>query len=168
MDRKEMISFLYKQLGKEGLTDLVNQGKITTEEYKEIVREDCQVELETLKAIKIKFIDSYKHEARMYFPYGSTGGIQRFGSDDILSINLALEGIKQGLITETTWKYSNGTYEVANEEYLTRMLATGGMLLTKCFEVESVIIDQINAIEDIETLKAYNEKEEFDKLFFAE
>lgn len=168
MNRLESIKFLYGQLGKEGLTELVNKGKVTPEEYKEIVGEECIVELQALKEIKIKFIDNYKHEARMYFPFGNTGGVQRFGSDDILSINLALQAIEQGIMTETTWKYSNGTYEVADKEYLTNMLVKGGMLLTKCFEVEAKIVAQINAIEDVETLKTYNEKEEFDKLFFTE
>ena len=168
MDRKEMINYLHKQIGKEGLADLVKQGKITLAEYKEVVGEDCVIDIDTLKAQKIKFIDTYKHEARMYFPYGNVGGIQRFGTEDIMSINLALEGIKMGLITSTIWKYSNGNYEEANEKYLTDMLLKGGMLLTKCFEVEATIIGAINSIEDLEELKAYDEKAEFDKIFFAE
>lgn len=166
MERKQMIGYLYNQIGKEELNKLVNQGKITPQEYLEVVGEDCQVELEALKQIKIKFIDSYKHEARMFFPYGSTGGEQRFSTDDILSITLGIEGIKQGLMETTTWKYSNGTYEEANLEYLQGMLIKGGMLLTKCFEVEAKVVAQINAIQDVEALKAFNEKEEFDKLFF--
>lgn len=168
MDRLESIKFLYAQLGKEGLQDLVNQGKIKMEEYLEVVGEECDITLEALKQIKIKFIDSYKHEARMFFPYGTTGGMQRFSSDDILSITLAIEGIKSGVMENTVWKYPNNTYEVADLEYLQNMLVKGGLLLTKCFEVEAKVIAQINEIEDIELLKAYNEKEEFDKLFFVE
>ena len=103
----------------------------------------------------------------MYFPYGEVGGIQRFGTEDIISINLALEGIKTGVMTSTMWKYSNGNYEQANEQYLTNMLLTGGALMTKCFEVESTIVNQINALTTIEELKAYDEKAQFDALFSA-
>lgn len=168
MERLESIKFLFTQLGKEGLQDLVNQGKIKIEEYKEVVGEECEITLEALKKVKIDFIDAYKHEARMFFPYGNTGGMQRFANEDILSITLAIEGMKSGIMENTTWKYSNNTYESADLDYLQGMLVKGGLLLTKCFEVEAKIVAEINAMDDIELLKKYNEKEEFDKLFYAE
>lgn len=147
---------------------LVEQNKITIEEYESITGLKFETSLENLKKIKINFIDEYKHQARIYFPYGNVGGIQRFTEDDILCINLSLQGIESGVFEKVTWKYSNGNYEEADKEYLQNMLLKGGMLLNKAFKVEAEIVKQINEFNDYDALLLYNEKEEFDKLFNKE
>lgn len=125
--------------------------------------------IDRLKKEKIEFIDNYKHEARITFPYGSVGGVQYFRDKDINFINLTIKGFESGDITEVKWKYSNGNYEtVTDVAYLENMLRIGGMLINKSFAVESQIVDQINALNTVDGLMAYNEKAEFDKLFFSE
>ena len=69
MDRLEQIKLLYTQLGETGLTELVHSGKVTIEEYETVTGQDCVITVDILKQQKIKFIDNYKHVARMYFPY---------------------------------------------------------------------------------------------------
>lgn len=170
MSRIDDIKFIFENSrnGLEQLTSLVKEGKVTFEEFEKVTGTKYEPTLEELKNQKIKFIDSYKHEARKYFPYGNVGGIQRFIDEDILSINLSLEGIKNGVMESVTWKYSNGKYEEANEEYLKNMLLKGGQLLNKAFAVEEVIVSKINEFESVDDLMNFNEKEEFDKLFFTE
>lgn len=124
-------------------------------------------DLDKLKKKKIAFIDSYKHEARLYFPYGNCGGVQRFMDSDILFINITIEGFKNGMVKETEWKYSNGNYDVVTDvSYLEGMLVLGSLMLARAFEVEKTIVLAINSIEDIEVLKAYDAKAEFDKIYF--
>lgn len=129
---------------------------------KEVVPVDEKVA--TLNA-KIAFIDSYKHQARLYFEYGNCGGKQRFANEDILFINLTIDGMKAG-ITPVKWKYSNGEYDTVTEvTYFETMKFTGGSLISKAFIVEEVVVNELKALETIEDLLAYNEKARFDELF---
>lgn len=127
-------------------------------------------ELKSLIDQKVKSLDSYKHEKRMYFPYGKVGGIQRFDeSTDLPFIQITLEGLKTGIVNEIEWKYSNGQYEHLTKEeaipYLENMAKIGGLLISLAFSVEKEINNTIIAIQDVETLKNFNEKLEFDKVF---
>ena len=126
-------------------------------------------ELLALKQEKIEFINSYKHEARLYFPYGSVGGVQRFGDEDINFINLTIAGFESGNITEVYWKYSNNQYDkVTSVEYFTNMLLKGGQLINKAFSTELQVVTEINSITSLSDLINYDQKSRFDELFNQE
>lgn len=158
---------------KENLKKLVELKKLSFDQYFDITGEALELPIDELKANKIKFLDSYKHEKRMYFEYGNCGGIQRFDeSTDLPFIQITLDGINRGLVTEINWKYSNGKYDNIKAPeaklYLENMLLIGGMLLSVAFTVEQEIVNQINNIQTLEELKLFDEKVAFDNAFDIE
>lgn len=122
--------------------------------------------IEKIKKEKIDFLESYKHQARLYFPYGNVEGIQRFADEDINFINLTIQGMKNGLLTEVYWKYSNGRYDkVTDVAYFEEMLLKGGLLINKAFSAEALVVEEIKTLTTVEALDLYNEKVKFDEYF---
>lgn len=168
-DNRKALYYQWKELTKEDPSLVPNPGEegpviITYYDWVLDVEKYNSEVLAEIKEAKIKFIDSYKHEARLYFSYD--GGVQRFSPEDVQFIQMTMEALTRGIVSTVSWKYPDGTYrEVSDVKYFDNMLTIGGMLINTVFTVEKQIIDKINAILSIEELNSFDEKLEFDKLY---
>lgn len=164
MDRLSKINFVYTQLGKSGLTELVKNNKITIDEYETVVGEQCEVlDLNLLKSQKINIINSYKHKVMEFIQYD--GGSQRTLPEDKMMMLDCQQSLELGKKTEIVWKYPEKYVVVTYPEYFIEMRLTIGNITEKAFNIEKIICDEINAFTDYESLIIYNEKQRFDELF---
>lgn len=164
MDRKEMISFLYTQLGKQGLTDLVNQGKISALEYREIVGEDCIVSLETLKTVLREQVRAYKW-VKAEQPFLYDGYMQCNSQNDKEMMRDCMDALQLGLETSIEWKLPDETRKtITDPVYFLTMKATSTRITQVCFGIEEAIVLEIEALTD-ETVKDYNVESRFNALY---
>lgn len=164
MDRKELISFLFTQIGVDGLTELVHQGKISLEEYKKAVGVDCAVDLFVLKNVLREKLRAYKWiKAEQPFLYD--GYLQKNKINDRDMMRDCMDALEKGVKESIDWKLPNETYKtITDYKYFLNMKATSTLITQKCFAIEETMVKEINALTE-ETIRDYNVEDRFDDLF---
>ena len=164
MNRIESIKFLYTQLGKQGLQDLVNNGKVSVSEYKEVVGEDCEVDLETLKVVLREKIREYKW-VKAEQPFEYDGYLQENRDRDKSMMYDCYLALQMGITEKIEWKLPDETKkEIIAPAYFLNMKAVSTMIVQKCFAIEEMIVAKIEAMS-IDEIKVYDGIEDFDNLF---
>ena len=162
MDNK-LRALLHYQLNKnkEALKQLVLEGKLTLFDYQDITKDMWEdVPIEAVKQSLYQKIDNYKHEKSKWFEYD--GHMQRYLEFDRITMRDCQEALQDGHMTSVRWKYPDAYVDVTDGTYFFNMRLVGAQNLTMCFEVEKMMRNEIDVIESVEELVAYDYQEKFD------
>ena len=118
------------------------------------------ISIDDVKNALYQKIDNYKHEKSKWFEYD--GHMQRYLEFDRITMRDCQEALQDGHMASVRWKYPTAYVDVVDGAYFFTMRLVGAQNLTMCFEVEKMMRGELELLEDIEDLMAYDYKEKFD------